>query len=217
MRVGDTARTSGASPIPPRASTTERRRARRRRPTGAARGSSGAVMSTNSLSRNGTPRGRRPPGRAPRLRRRPREPRAPEHLLAVADVDADLERGPALAERAHERRQQVLPGGGDGRDPQVSPGPARHLRRRLGALPEEGQDVGRVPRVGDAGRRRGDAATRALGELHPNLALSAATAAETDGWVTTSSSAAAVTEPSRTTARNADSWVTVTATARKKI
>ena len=45
----------------------------------------------------------------------------------------------------------------------------------------------------------------------PSSRSSAATAAETDGWVTTSSSAAAVTEPLRTTARNAESWVRVTA------
>ena len=37
-------------------------------------------------------------------------------------------------------------------------------------------------------------------------------AADTDGWVTTSSSAAAVTEPRRTTVKNATSCVTVTAT-----
>ena len=39
-------------------------------------------------------------------------------------------------------------------------------------------------------------------------------AAETDGWVTTSSSAAAVTEPLRTTARKLRSCVSVTDTAR---
>jgi hypothetical protein len=38
------------------------------------------------------------------------------------------------------------------------------------------------------------------------------TAAETDGWVTTSSSAAAVTDPVRTTARKLRSWVSVTDT-----
>ena len=42
-------------------------------------------------------------------------------------------------------------------------------------------------------------------------ARAAETAAETDGWVTTSSSAAPVTDPWRTTARKAESWVTVTA------
>jgi hypothetical protein len=37
----------------------------------------------------------------------------------------------------------------------------------------------------------------------PSSRSSADTAADTDGWVTTSSSAAAVTDPRRTTVRNA--------------
>ena len=45
----------------------------------------------------------------------------------------------------------------------------------------------------------------------PTSRSSAATAAETDGCVTNSSSAAAVTDPRRTTVRNAESWVSVTA------
>src|SRR5436190_20094227 len=45
----------------------------------------------------------------------------------------------------------------------------------------------------------------------PNSRVSADTAADTDGWDTTSSSAAAVTEPVRTTARKLRSCVTVTA------
>src|SRR5918995_5928550 len=45
----------------------------------------------------------------------------------------------------------------------------------------------------------------------PSSRVSADTAADTDGWDTTSSSAAAVTEPVRTTARKLRSCVTVTA------
>ena len=45
----------------------------------------------------------------------------------------------------------------------------------------------------------------------PSSRSSAATAAETDGCVTYSSAAAAVTDPCRTTARKALSWVRVTA------
>src|SRR5919198_4291513 len=45
----------------------------------------------------------------------------------------------------------------------------------------------------------------------PNSRVSADTAADTDGWDTTSSPAAAVTEPVRTTARKLRSCVTVTA------
>src|SRR5918999_3222495 len=45
----------------------------------------------------------------------------------------------------------------------------------------------------------------------PSSRASADTAADTDGWDTTSSSAAAVTEPVRTTARKLRSWVIVTA------
>src|SRR5919106_2347968 len=45
----------------------------------------------------------------------------------------------------------------------------------------------------------------------PSSRVSAETAADTDGWDTTSSSAAAVTEPARTTARKLRSCVTVTA------
>src|SRR6188472_11582 len=45
----------------------------------------------------------------------------------------------------------------------------------------------------------------------PSSRVSAETAADTDGWDTTSSSAAAVTEPVRTTARKLRSCVTVTA------
>ena len=45
----------------------------------------------------------------------------------------------------------------------------------------------------------------------PSSRASAETAADTDGWDTTSSSAAAVTDPVRTTARKLRSCVTVTA------
>ena len=46
----------------------------------------------------------------------------------------------------------------------------------------------------------------------PTSRDSAETAADTDGWVTTSSSAAAVTDPVRKTARKLRSWVSVIAT-----
>jgi hypothetical protein len=45
--------------------------------------------------------------------------------------------------------------------------------------------------------------------LTPTSRESELTAAETEGWVTTSSRAAAVTEPPRTTARKLRSWVSV--------
>ncbi len=48
----------------------------------------------------------------------------------------------------------------------------------------------------------------------PSSFWSALIAADTVGWVTTSSSAAAVTEPRRATVRNATSCVTVTAIRR---
>ena len=49
----------------------------------------------------------------------------------------------------------------------------------------------------------------------PTSRESAVIAADTDGWVTTSSSAAPVTEPVRSTARKLRSWVSVIDTARK--
>ena len=49
----------------------------------------------------------------------------------------------------------------------------------------------------------------------PTSRDSAVIAAETDGWVTTSSSAAAVTDPLRTTARKLRSWVSVTDTGER--
>ena len=50
----------------------------------------------------------------------------------------------------------------------------------------------------------------------PTSRDSAVIAAETDGCVTTSSSAASVTDPVRTTARKLRSWVSVTDTAERK-
>ena len=49
----------------------------------------------------------------------------------------------------------------------------------------------------------------------PSSRESAETAAEIDGWVTYSFSAAAETEPSRATARKLESWFRVTAIARR--
>jgi hypothetical protein len=70
--------------------------------------------------------------------------------------------------------------------------------------------VRRVGRERRAGLGRPQPAPVTLEQLRADLAL-AATAAETDGCVTNSSSAAAVTDPRRTTVRNAESWVSVTA------
>ena len=76
---------------------------------------------------------------------------------------------------------------------------------------QQAEDVGRVARVGlPAGVGLTLRPTRSV-SFTPSSRSSAATAAETEGWVTTSSSAAAVTDPCRTTEMKAASWVTVTA------
>ena len=96
-----------------------------------------------------------------------------------------------------------------------SAGSARLLGRPP-ALVEQPDDVGRVGREGrPAGGRPHAAARRARAAASRPRRASAVTAAEIDGWVTTSSSAAAVTEPVLTTARKLRSWVSVIATRRK--
>ena len=75
-------------------------------------------------------------------------------------------------------------------------------------LLEQPDDVGRVRRErlagGASAARRGP--SRSSSGV-PTSRASAVIAADTDGWVTTSSSAAAVTDPLRTTARKLRSWV----------
>ncbi len=126
---------------------------------------------------------------------------AAEDGLAVADVQAHVQLGVVLAKGPDQRRQQVLADGGDRGDPQVAAGAAGDLARDLRTLPEQAEDVGRVARIGLAGRGRPHVAADPLGSFTPSSRSSAATAAETEGWVTTSSSAAAVTDPWRTTDR----------------
>jgi hypothetical protein len=135
-----------------------------------------------------------------------------EDVGAIADVEADLEVGEALAEPLDERRQQELAGGRDRADAQRAVAALGRLARGAGALLEQPEDVGGVRRIGGAGRRRPQRPPGARSvSATPSSRSSAATAAETDGCVTTSSSAAAVTDPRRTTARKATSWVRVTA------
>ena len=84
--------------------------------------------------------------------------------------------------------------------------------RRGPTLVEQPQDVLGVRSKCAACRGQADASAGTLEQLATKLPrLSAAIAEDTDGCVTTNSSAAAVTEPPRMTARNAVSWVSVIA------
>ena len=76
-----------------------------------------------------------------------------------------------------------------------------HVRRIGRELPPAG--VGRTPRPSRSS------------SCMPTSRDSAVTAADTDGWVTTSASAAAVTDPPRTTARKLRSCVSVIDIARE--
>ena len=125
-----------------------------------------------------------------------------EHGLAVADVERELDVGVRGDEGVHERRHERLGRGRDRRDaqPRAASGASCAARRPWSSRPITSAAYGAKAAAGGG---RPDAAAGALEQLALELAPSAATAAETDGCVTTSSSAAAVTEPPRTTARNA--------------
>jgi hypothetical protein len=114
-----------------------------------------------------------------------------------------------LAEGPHQRGDEGLGGGRDRRDAQHARVDLGGLARRPAAGLEQSDDVGRV---GANSRPAAVARTERPARSNsgvPTSSASAAIAADTDGWVTTSSSAAAVTEPPRITARKLRSWVRV--------
>ena len=178
-----------------------------------AAGSSGAVMHTISFSMNGSATSRVVAGRLAGDRDVGGvAEHALEDVLTVPDDEREVDVRMLLGERPHHARDERFRRGGDRRDLE----PARRHRRRLA---RGGPALARAARA----RRRRTAQTRCppavrrmprparSNSSQPSSRLSAEIAEDTDGCVTTNSSAAAVTEPPRTTARNAVSWVTVIA------
>ena len=149
---------------PPSSSTATQRRL--------ASGSSGAVTSTISLTPKASPTSRSSSGTRPGdgdVRAVLEQPG--EDLGAVADVQVDVELRMAVAERADERRHDVVAGRGDGADAQDRPRAGGALARRAAALLEQAEDVRGVRREGAPRRRRPQPAAVALEQLGAHLAL----------------------------------------------
>ena len=92
-----------------------------------------------------------------------------EHVLAVADVERELDVGVRGGERAHERRHERLRRRRDRRDPQAAGGGGGRLVRRLAALVQEADHVRRVGLERGAGGGRPDAAPGALEQVAVEL------------------------------------------------
>ena len=127
----------------------------------------------------------------------------PQDVVAIADVEDELDVPVRARERAHQRGHERLSSGRDRGDPKSTSGGCDRLARGSTALLEQADDVGRVRRESGAGLGRLYATTGALEEVALKLAAQRGDGGHTEGCVTTSSSAAAVTEPPRMTARNA--------------
>ena len=94
-----------------------------------------------------------------------------EDQLAVPHVQADLEVGPALAERLDQLRHQVLARGRDRADPQRVRPRLLRLTRHAGPLREQAEHVARIGRVRGARGCRTHGAPEPLGQLNAQLPL----------------------------------------------
>jgi hypothetical protein len=97
------------------------------------------------------------------------EPR--EDLGAVADVKRDVELGVRVAERADQRRHEMVAGRRDRADPQRRAAALGRLARRPLALLEQPQHVRRIRRERRAPIRRPQTAPVTLDQLDAHLAL----------------------------------------------
>ena len=94
-----------------------------------------------------------------------------EDLAPVADVEVDVELRVRVAERADERRDDVVAGARHRADPQRRPAALRGLARRPAARLEQPEHVRGVRRERRAGRGRAQPAPVALEQLRADLAL----------------------------------------------
>jgi hypothetical protein len=177
-----------------------------------ARGSSGAVTSTISLTPNASPRSRSSSGTRP-----------------VIATSAQWSSTPAKTSRRLPTCRSMSSSGCASRNARMSwgttwsPADVTALMRSIARSPATASRAARPPcssRPSTCVAYGANAAPAAVGRsprpsrsssFAPTSRSSAATAADTDGCVTNSSSAAAVTDPWRTTQTNAASWVRVTA------
>ena len=155
-----TPRPSRASPSPARAAATAARRAPRPPPSAAwPAGRRASVTSTISLTPNASPREPLVVGHAAGDRHVGLVvEQAREDLAAVADVQVDVELGVRVAERADERRHDVVAGGRDRADAQRRPRRPRPPRAPRGRPPRAAR--ARARRTARTPRRPPSAAAR---------------------------------------------------------
>ena len=136
------------------------------------------------------------------------------HPVPVPGLQPDPQPRIPGPEAAQQPGHDLLGRGGHGRDAQLAALRVGGGRGRPPGLVEQAQDAADVARVRLARRRSAAARARpASTSATPSDFCSAASEAETAAWVTTSSCAAARTEPVSATARKVRSWFSVMAPA----
>ena len=110
----------------------------------------------------------------------------------------------------------LLGGRGDGGDPQLAALGVGGGRRRAARLVEQAQDAARVPGVGGPASVSRSPRPSGVTRATPSDFCRAVIEADTAAWVTTSSSAAARTDPLSATARKLRSWLRVMAPHRSE-
>ena len=116
----------------------------------------------------------------------------------------------ALPEPAQYPRHDLLGRGGDRGDPQLAALGVGGVRRGPGRLVEQAHDAACVPAYAVPALVSRSPRPSGVTSATPSDFCSAATEADTAAWVTTSSCAAARTDPLSATARKVRSWLSVT-------
>jgi hypothetical protein len=183
----------------------------------ATRGSSGAPISTSSLASTGDDSTRSSSGgRLTNAVGRVVGDHV-EHAPAVADAQRQSDAGMRLGERAHERRDERLGGGGHRRDVQLALAQRSGLERGARAPLQQADHVAGKRREGRAGGGGADAAPVALEQCRAHLTRQRGDSGRNGRLGDDELVAAFVTEPVRTTARKLRSCVSVMDTTEDKL